>query len=215
MPFNLRDLAALVASDSVTLWFYSTSDTRATVLAPGYFSTVADRLDAGHIIICRAADALSFLPVRANGAVGNGLVLDAYAAPLSLTTSAAQVIETSMSTTPVTRTLSLGAIPAGITVGRTFSVSASVTGAVSSVSFTLLDGSGTALDVRVAIPVAGNAGVTFTAPSAGTGFRIRAADTDEPAASMLSSSFVISAPFAILLESGGSLLTESGAELVQ
>ncbi|MBE9605327.1 hypothetical protein IAI18_10655 [Acetobacteraceae bacterium H6797] len=214
MPFNLRGLAALVASDSVTLWFYTTSDTRAAVLASGYFSPVADRLQQGHIIICQTADALTFLPVRANGEVGNGLVLDAYAAPIRLTTGANHVANSTMTALPVSRTLVLAAIGAGITAGREIPVSATVTGAVGSVSFTLIDPNGATVDTKVSIPVNGIANSSFTAPAAGNGYRIRAADTDEPAATMLSPSFLINNPFSLLTQTGSNVLTESGVQLL-
>jgi hypothetical protein len=90
MPFNALNLSELVASDDISLWFYRTTDTRAAVLAPGYFVSVADRLLSGHIIICRASDSMAFLPVRTGGAVGNGLVLDSTAAPLRLTVALTQ-----------------------------------------------------------------------------------------------------------------------------
>jgi len=214
MPFNLRGLAALIASDSVTMWFYTTTDTRSAVLAPGYFSAVADRLQQGNIIICQTSDALAFLPVRANGDVGNGLVLDAYAAPIRLTTGANHVANFTMAGLPVSRTLVLAPIGAGITVGREIPVSATVTGAVSSISFTLIDPDGATVQTKVSIPVNGIANSTFTAPAIGNGYRIRASDTDEPAATMLSPSFVINSPYSILLQSGSNVLTENGAELL-
>ncbi len=89
MPFDARTLAALIASDATTLWFYRTDDTRAAVLAPGYFAAAADRLAPGHVILAQTADSLSLLPVRQAAAVGNGLVLDVVGGPLRRSAAAA------------------------------------------------------------------------------------------------------------------------------
>ena len=89
MAYNPAALAELASTDIFTLWYYTTTDTRTQVLATGYFSADATRLQPGHLIICQTSDAMAFLPVRISAAVGSGLVVDANPAALQLNVSAA------------------------------------------------------------------------------------------------------------------------------
>lgn len=89
MSFDASSLTALVSAGSFSIWDYRTGDSRAAVLASGYFAAAADRLLPGHVVILHSADGMSFLPMRDGGAVGNGLVLDSVSAPLRLSRTAA------------------------------------------------------------------------------------------------------------------------------
>ena len=88
MPFDLSGLSPLLTAGSFTLWRYASADSRIAVLAPGYFTTAADRLHPGHLVILQASDAMAFLPVREDGTVGSGLVLDTGTVQLRLNRSA-------------------------------------------------------------------------------------------------------------------------------
>ena len=89
MSFDASSLTALVSAGSFSIWDYRTGDSRAAVLASGYFAAATDRLLPGHVVILHSADGMSFLPMREAGAVGNGLVLDSVSAPLRLSRTAA------------------------------------------------------------------------------------------------------------------------------
>ena len=216
MPFDARNLTPLEASAAgFTMWLYTTTDTRAAVLAPGYFSPVADRLLPGHLILLQSADSLSLIPVRSNGAVGNGLVLDASAPPLRLSAAAALRLLFRFEATVQTRTVALDPVPAGLYIGRSFTVSARVTGPVTTLLFSILDAAGGIVAGPVsASALSGSASVSFAAPDAGSGYRVRVQDADEPLVSQLSSSFVVTEPFVLLTETGTTLLLQSGGELL-
>lgn len=212
MPFDARNLTPLEASAAgFTMWLYTTTDTRAAVLAPGYFSSVADRLLPGHLILLQSADSLSLIPVRSNGQVGNGLVLDASAPPVRLAARADLDMLFRFVAVVQTRTVSLDAVPAGLYIGRSFTVSARVTGPVTTLVFSILDAAGAIVAGPVSASVAaGSASVTFAAPAAGSGYRVRVQDADEPLVTQTSSSFVVTEPFMLLTEAGGTLLLQSG-----
>ncbi|MGY4803611.1 hypothetical protein [Teichococcus aerofrigidensis] len=216
MPFDPRGLSPLSSTGSFTLWLYVTTDTRAAILAQGYFASAADRLLPGHILVAQAADSLNFLPVQSSGRVGNGVVLDASAAPLRLAASSA--LGLAFSLPPVdaaTRSVALDAVPAGLYIGRGFAVSARVGGPIAALEFSILDASGGVVAGPVTSSVAnGAASASFTAPAPGTGYRIRVRDPLEPLATHTSASFVVTEPFALLTETGASISGESGGELL-
>lgn len=215
MAFDARNLSPLESAGGFTMWLYITTDTRAAVLAPGYFSSAADRLRPGHLILLQSADSLSLIPVRSNGEVGNGLVLDASAPPVRLTVAAALTMLFSLGASAQARSVALDAIPAGIYTGRTFTVTARVTGPVSTVRFSILNAAGTTVSGPISASVAsGSASVTFNAPAIGSGYRVRVQDADEPLAMQLSPSFVVTEPFMLLTESGATLLMQDGGELL-
>ncbi|KAA2214683.1 hypothetical protein [Teichococcus oryzae] len=216
MPFDPRGLSALSSTGSFTLWLYVTTDTRAGVLAGGYFNSVADRLQAGHMLIVQAADSMNFLPVRSNAAVGNGLVLDASAPPLRLNGYAA--LGFSFDIPPVaavTRSVALGPVPTGLYVGRQFAIGATASGPVATLIFSILNAAGAVVAGPLPVAVAaGGASATFTAPAPGSGYRIRVADAAEPLAAQTSASFVVTEPFALLTETGASITAEQGGDIL-
>jgi hypothetical protein len=216
MPFDARNLTPLDSAGGFTMWLYTTTDTRAAVLAPGYFASVADKLMPGHLILLQTADALSLIPVRSNGAVGNGLVLDATAPPVRLNVGAALKIRFSLAASTVqTRTVALDPVPAGLYIGRSFTVSARVTGPVSTLIFSIINAANTVVAGPVsASALSGSASVTFAAPAAGSGYRVVVRDAGEPLVTQTSSSFVVTEPYVLMTEAGATLLMQDGGELL-
>ena len=215
MPFDARNLAALIASDATTLWFYRTTDTRAAVLAPGYFAAAADRLEQGNVILAQTSDSLSLLPVRGQAAVGNGLVLDVVGAPLRRDISAAFAVPVAVAAAATGRALRVDAPAPGITEGLAFSVGASAFGAVSAVAFRLLNAASQVIQGPVVAPVsAGRAVATLTGPAAGSGYRIRAQDADDADARSNSATFTSAAPTQLASEGGEGLQGEGGETLL-
>ncbi len=214
MAYDPTALTPLIAADAFSMWYYRTADTRAAVLADGYFATATNRLLAGHVLLLQAGDATSILPVREGGAVGNGLVVDASSPPLRLTTTGTLDFSADLSASAVARCLSLSPVPAGINVGETFDVGATVTGPVATVRFAVLNGAGATVVGPTDAAVAGGAAqASFTAPAAGTGYRVRASDPADTLVTQTSPSFVVLSAFALLLEAGAGMLLESGSRL--
>ena len=215
MPFDARNMAALIASDSTTFWFYRTTDTRAAVLAPGYFATAATQLQSGHVIIAQTADSLSILPVRVNGAVGNGLVLDVVGVPLARVVQAALSVAGALGATATFRTVRVDSPPAGVVEGTPFTTGASAGGATTTLLFRVVNASGTILQTVSGVPVVnGRATATLIGPAAGTGYRIRAIDSDDGDARSTSATFASAPLQQIAAESGAGLTTEGGAMLL-
>ena len=215
MPFDARNLAALIASDTTTLWFYRTTDTRAAVLAPGYFSPVATQLQSGHVILAQTADSLSILPVRLNGAVGNGLVLDVVGVPLARTAEAAFSLAGAFTAAASFRTVRVDSPPIGVIEGAPFTTGATVGGATTSLLFRLVNASGTILQSIPGVPVVnGRATASFNGPVAGTGYRIRAIDSDDGEARSTSATCTSAPLQQIATESGAGLTTEDGGMLL-
>ena len=209
MPFDARNLAALIASDATTLWFYRTTDSRAAVLAPGYFAPVGSQLQSGQVILAQTSDTLSILPVRVNGAVGNGIVLDAVGAPLARVIAAAFAVAGAFAAATSFRTVRVDSPPVTVTEGETFTTGATVGGATSSVLFRLVAAGGTILQTVSDVPVvAGRASAIFTGPASGTGYRIRAIDSDDSDARSTSATFSSAPPQQLAAESGAGLTTE-------
>jgi len=215
MAFTPGNLIPLIAADSFALWLYRTADTRAAVLAAGYFAAARDRLLPGHLIVLQAADAATFLPVRGNAEVGNGIVLDASLSPLRLAAAGSLEMEADLAAAAVARSVSLGAVPAGVNEGESFTVQAAAAGATATLRFTVLDAAGAAVRGPVSVPVSGGAAsTTFAAPTPGTGYRLKVEDAADALVAQLSPSFVVLSAFALLIESGASLLAETGRRLV-
>ena len=215
MSFIANSLISLVAADSFTLWLYKTTDSRATVLSPGYFNGAAGRLLPGHMVVVQAGDATAILPVRNNGEVGNGIVVDANSAPLRLTGAATLGIETDLSVTAVARGVTLGAMPSGLNEGQNFTVRASASGATTTLKFSVLNSLGAPVLGPTSVPVAaGSASATFAAPTPGNGYRVKVEDALDPLVAQVSPSFVVLSAFALLLESGVSMLMEAGGRMV-
>jgi hypothetical protein len=51
MAFAIRNLSVLAYANGFTLWHYKTSDARATVETPGYFTDAADMLASGDMMM--------------------------------------------------------------------------------------------------------------------------------------------------------------------
>jgi hypothetical protein len=216
VPFSTADLGALFQGDGFTLWHYRTADTRAAVVAPGYFAPVAGSMFPGDLVILQAADAMALLPVRAGTAMGLGVTLDGAVGALSLVRSAAQRFSFSQTAQAVVRTLVLGPVAASMVAGSAFAVSATVTGPVSQVVFTVHDSAGAALPpAKTATVVNGRAVTSFPAPPIGTGYRVRAEAVQDPAVSAESRAFSVGPDLRLLLlEDDTRLLTEAGDRLV-
>lgn len=215
MPFDPRGLTALTQANGFSLWHYRTTDPRTAVLGTGYFATVADRLRAGDLLIVQAADATALLPVRADGAAAPGVTLDSAGTGLALTRSATQLLTVTQAATAVPRAIALAPPPGVVEAGETVTAVAAVTGLIASVAFGLLDAAGTPVQpAQTVAVVAASAAASFTAPAtAGSGYRIRAADAADPTLATLSPPFGVAAPARLLLETGGLLLAEHGGAL--
>jgi len=217
VPFSPASFAALIQGNGFTLWHYRTGDTRAVAVASGYFAPVAASLRPGDLMILQAADALALLPVRSGPAIGTGVTLDGAVGALSLVRSAAQRFSFTQTAQAVVRTLVLGPLAASMVAGSTFAVSATVTGPVSQVVFTVVDGDGVVVPTPKTVSVAnGRAATSFRAPAIGTGYRIHAEDAQDPNVSAVSRSFSVGPDLKLLLiEDDTTLLTEAGSRLVQ
>ena len=216
MPFSPANLGALIQGDGFTLWHYRTADTRAVVAAAGYFAPVAESLNTGDLVILQAADAMALLPVRSGPALGPGVTLDGAVGALSLVRAAAQRFSFSQTAQAVVRTLVLGPMAASMVAGSAFAVSATVTGPVSQVVFTVRDGSGTAVPSAKTVAVTnGRAATSFRAPPIGTGYRVHVEDAQDPTVSALSRTFSVGPDLRLLLlEDDTPLLTEAGDRLI-
>jgi hypothetical protein len=77
MPFAIRNLAGLAYAGHVTLWRYrSAADTRAALLAPGYFASAGHLLRRGDVVLASAADGPLLLEVQV-ASTGNATLHDA------------------------------------------------------------------------------------------------------------------------------------------
>ena len=217
MPFSPADLGALFQGDGFTLWHYRTADTRAVVAAAGYFAPMAGSMLPGDFVVLQAADAMALLPVRANTALGTGVTLDGAVGALGLVRAAAQRFSFSQTAQAVVRTLVLGPIAASMVAGSSFAVSASVTGPVSQVVFTVRDTSGAVVPSAKTVSVTnGRAATSFRAPPIGSGYRVHVEDAQDPTVSALSRAFSVGPDLRRrLLEDDTRLLTEAGDRLVQ
>ncbi|MBW8267899.1 hypothetical protein [Caldovatus aquaticus] len=215
MPFDALGLTVLTQANGFSLWHYRTADSRAAVLAPGYFAPVADRLHAGDVLIVQAADATALVPIRADGTAAAGLTLDSAAAGLALIRSATQVIDLSQAADAVVRAIVLAPLPGIVVAGQEVVATATVAGPIAAVVFGLLDQTGAAAAPAQTVPVAGGiAAASFPAPAPGDGYRVRAADAADPTMVALSPPFSAVLPGRLLLEQGGLLLTEQGVALL-
>ncbi len=215
MPFDAAALTPLIAGSGFTLWLYRTEDPRSIAVAPGYFAPAAARLETGDLILLQAADAVALLPVRAGDVVATGLLVDTAAAPFRAERGAAQRFQLRQAAAAVVQTIVLAPLAAGLVAGGTVRAEARVAGPVAEVAFTLSDQAGTTLRGPTTAPVAaGTASITFPAPAAGTGYRMRAEAVGAPLVADVSAPFNVSAPFALLLQGGGTLRAEDGDRLL-
>lgn len=67
MPFDVQKLSVLAYANGFTLWHYrNDADSRASMLAAGYFDTSAHLLRRGDMLITRCSDAFTILHVTSN-----------------------------------------------------------------------------------------------------------------------------------------------------
>ncbi|GGC49275.1 hypothetical protein GCM10011504_29660 [Siccirubricoccus deserti] len=217
MPFSSANLTALVQGNNFTLWHYRTTDTRSTVTAAGYFAQVAANLRTGDLMVLQAADAVAMLPIRTGPALGTGVTLDGAVGPLNTVRAVAHGFRFGQVAAAVVRTIALAPFAAGIVAGTSIPVSATVTGSISAVAFSLRNGNGVLLPpVQTIAVAAGTAATSFNAPAVGTGYRIRVEDVADPAVAVVSRSFNVGPDLQLMLqESDGKLLSESGSPLKQ
>lgn len=217
VPFSAADLAAIIQGSSFTLWHYRTADSRAAVIAAGYFAPVADRLRPGDLMMLQAADAMALLPIRVGPVLGTGVTLDGAVGPMNTVRSLAQRFSFSQTASAVVRTIALAPIAASIVAGTAIQASATVTGPVSQVAFSIRDATGAVLPpVRTIAVSNGKAAVSFFAPPIGSGYRIRAEDAADPSVGVTSRSFNVGADLKLLLQEDDTrLLTEAGNRLTQ
>lgn len=214
MSFSPSGLSALSTAGTFTLWYYGTIDDRAAVLAAGYFAPAALQLRAGDVIILQASDATALIPIRTGTAAGPGVTLDTTGSTLNLLRSAVLPFGITLSASIIARAVAIGALPTGLLPGTAFAVTATVTGPISQLVFSLRDAAGTAIGAEQTIPVVtGSATANFTAPDPGGGYRIRVADAADPTLIATSPPFAVGAPPVLLTEAGGRLLLQSGGAL--
>jgi hypothetical protein len=211
MPFDNTGLTPLLSASGFTFWLYRTTDTRAQTLVAGYFAGAAARLETGDLILVQTSDAVAFQPVRAGDVVATGLVLDTAAAPFRANRGAAQRFSVRQAVNAVAMTVVLAPLAAGIVAGSAFLAQAAVAGPVTEVQFSIRDAAGaTVRGPQAAAVSAGAASATLNAPEAGSGYRLRVEATGQPDIADTSPPFAVSAPFALLLQSLGTLLLQDG-----
>ncbi len=67
MPFDVQKLSVLAYANGFTLWHYrNDADTRAAMLAAGYFDTSAHLLRRGDMLLTRSSDSFAILHVTSN-----------------------------------------------------------------------------------------------------------------------------------------------------
>ena len=215
MPFNATGLSELSTANTFTLWYYVTSDERATVLAAGYFAPAALQIRAGDLIILQASDATALIPIRSGTGTGPGVTLDTLGSSLNLLRSAALPFTMTQSAAIVARAIAIGALPGSIVPGTVFAVTATVIGPITQLVFRMTNSAGTDLAPPQTLPVvAGSATASFTAPGASGGNRIRVSDAADPTLVAVSPPFAVAAPPALLAEDGGHLLLETGGHIL-
>ena len=215
MPFENTALTSLLTNSGFTLWYYRTTDNRATALAAGYFAAASNRLAAGDVIFLQAADALSVTTVRTGTTVAGGLVVDTFAAPFRVNRSAAQRFSVKQVATAVAMTILLAPLAGGLTAGASFPVQASVAGPVAQVAFSIRDANGATIQGPLSAAVSsGSASATLTAPPEGSGYRLSAEAVGFPAVADTSPAFAVSAPYALLTQAHGTLVAQDGSRLL-
>ncbi|MDB5375339.1 MAG: hypothetical protein JWP04_3981 [Belnapia sp.] len=218
MPFSSANLAALVQGNAFTLWQYRTTDTRSAVTAAGYFAAVAGSMRAGDLMVLQTTDAVALVPIRSGPTVGTGVTLDGAVGPVSLVRTAGQNFSLVQAAAAVVRSIILAPLAAGLVAGSSIPVSATIIGPIGQVVFSLRDSVGAVVPpVQVVTVTAGTAAASFTAPAAGSSYRIRVEDAVDPVLGAISGSFSIGTNLGalMLLESDGRLLSETGDLLQQ
>ena len=217
MAFAASSLAALIESNGFTFWRYVTTDTRATVTAAGYFASVAARMRAGDLLLLQTSDAMALLPVRTGPSIGPGTTLDGVVGPLATVRGASFSFTIGQAIATATATVTIAPVAAGIVVGGSVPVSAQVTGAIPSLIFGVLDGTGALMNSEVTAPVTGgSASAILAGLPLGSGYRIRARVPGNAALVASSAAFNIGADLQFLLqETNAHLLLQTGSGLKQ
>ncbi len=212
MPFIPASLTALVQGNSFTLWHYRTADTRADVEAPGYFAPAADNLRPGDLMVLQAADALVLQPFRIGADLGSAVSIDGAVGLVERSLTVSHRFSVTQFAVAVVRSIVLAPLASIIVAGAPIPVSATVTGPVTEVVFTLRDATGAVVPPAQVAPVAGGvATATIPAPPVGFGYRIRVEDGADPLLGATSGSFGIGPELERLLQESGSLLLAEDA----
>lgn len=215
MPFQNTALVPLLATSGFTLWYYRTTDTRATALGAGYFSPASARLVSGDVMFLQSADALTLTTVRAGTVVPAGLVVDTAAVPFRVNRTAAQRFSVRQVANAVAMTVLLAPLAGGVTAGGTVQAQASVAGPVAEVSFSIRDAGGaTVRGPNPATVSGGIASASLPAPGIGSGYRLRVEAVGEPLVADTSPAFAVSDAFALLADAAGLLLQQDGSRLL-
>lgn len=215
MPFDNTALLPLLANGGFTIWLYRTTDTRAEALAAGYFTPAAARLAWGDVIFLQASDALTLTTVRPGPVVPGGVVVDTAAAPFRANRTAAQRFSVRQVASAVAMAVLLAPLAGGLIAGGTVNAQATVTGPVAQVSFSIRDASGATVRGPLAAAVSGGAAsASLSAPAAGSGYRLRVEAVGFPEIVDTSPPFSVGQPFALLAQSGATLVTQAGERLL-
>jgi hypothetical protein len=207
LPFNAASLTALVQGNNFTFWHYRTSDSRATASTPGYFAPVASSVKQGDLLILHTSDAVALTVFRTGAVIGTGETLDGEGGPFNTVRTVAHAFSILQAAVAVVRTIVLSPLATAIVAGTPLPVSATVTGPVAQVVFTLRDANDAVIPPqRVVNVVGGSASTSFTAPPIGSGYTIRVEDTADPAVGVTSPSFSVGNDLALLLQENGSRL---------
>ncbi len=215
MAYDNNALVPLLVNSGFTIWLYRTTDSRATVLAANYFAPAAVRLAGGDVILLQASDSLTLTTVRVGTEVASGLVIDSYNAPFRVNRSSAQAFSVRTLASAIAMTVLLAPLAGGYIAGGNLLAEASVVGPVAQVSFSIQDSVGTTVrGPQTAAVSAGAASTTFTAPTAGAGYRLRVEAVGYPLLVDTSPAFSVGEPFALLEQGGGALLTQDGFRIL-
>lgn len=215
MSFLPSGLSVLTNANGFTLWHYRTTDLRADVLAPGYFTNTGGMLLPGDIVIVQASDATALVPIRGGIIAGGGVTVDATGPAPALLRSASLQIDAALSGTAVPRAIVLDPAPNPLFEGDSIVAGTTVTGPITQVIFYFRTATGTNVATPQTVAVsAGRATATFTAPTPAGGYRLRAVDVADVANFAQSPPFAVAQPPRLLTEGSGLLLLQSGGALL-
>jgi hypothetical protein len=215
MPFNNTGLVPLLTASGFSMWLYRTSDSRATALAAGYFST-QNRMVAGDVVLLQAADSLTLTTLRAGNVMAAGLVVDSSPAAFRVNRTASQRFSIRQVAAAVVMTVLLAPLSGGITAGGTVQARAQVAGPVTQVAFSIRDAAGaTVRGPQSATVTGGAATASLPAPEIGTGYRLRVEAVGFPGVVHTSPPFAVSPAFALLRENAtDTLVAQDGGRLL-
>jgi hypothetical protein len=129
--------------------------------------------------------------------------------------SAAQRFSVRQVASAVAMTVLLAPFAGGLVAGGTVQAQSAVAGPIVQVSFSIRDATGvTVRGPQAATVTAGAASATLAAPEVGSGYRLRVEADGFPQVADTSPAFAVTAPYALLVEDNGLLLSEAGDELL-